>query len=218
MSSHSALCLPVRRLDIIQISHSATSPKYLYDTEDALRPPRMQMHIPLQSFSPFFQCHMQNRPAAADAGLSAGVINTNTRATKYRPHSLAYKTSACNAKICGEKFTALFQIHTHTEIWAPIRADVQRRVHLWFILHQAVTPQVCLCLHACHCAAYMYARVTLCTQVQTSVSGVDICMESLMHSRCGSHFLYTMPLGIVQTSTGATRGAFRRSSHPSEPH
>lgn len=37
-------------LDVIQISHSATSWKDLCDTEDALRPPRMQMHIPLQSF------------------------------------------------------------------------------------------------------------------------------------------------------------------------
>lgn len=37
-------------LDVIQISHSVTSWKDLCDTEDALRPPRMQMHIPLQSF------------------------------------------------------------------------------------------------------------------------------------------------------------------------
>lgn len=70
---------------------------------------------------------MQNRPAAADAGLSAGVINTNTRSTKYRPHSPEYKTSACNAKICGgEKFTTLFQIRTYGNMRSYRQADVLR--------------------------------------------------------------------------------------------
>lgn len=79
-------------------------------------------------FSPFFQCHMQNRPTAADAGHSAGVINTNTRSTKYRPHSPEYKTSACNAKICGgEKFTTLFQIRTHGNMRSYRQTDVLRR-------------------------------------------------------------------------------------------
>lgn len=167
-------------------------------------------------FSPFFQCHMQNRPAAADAGVSVGVINTNTHSTKYHPHSPAYKTSACNAKICGKKFTTLFQIHTHGNMRSYTdRCDAEKVFEFirgTFCIPktcQVVTPQVCVCLHACHCAACMYAWVTLCTQVQTSDPGVDICVASLMHP--GSHFLYTMPLNIVQTSTGAT------SLHPSEP-
>lgn len=49
MSCHPSL-VHAGLLGVIQISHSATSWKYLCDTEDTLRPPRMQMHIPLQSF------------------------------------------------------------------------------------------------------------------------------------------------------------------------
>lgn len=49
MSCHPSL-VHAGLLDVIQINHSATIWKYLCDTEDALRLPRMQMHIPLQSF------------------------------------------------------------------------------------------------------------------------------------------------------------------------
>lgn len=73
-------------------------------------------------FSLSFQCHMQNRPAAADAGLSVGAINTHRRCTKYRPHLVAYRTAAHNAKTCGEKFTAWVQKHKHTHRQRNMRA------------------------------------------------------------------------------------------------
>ncbi len=219
MSLDTALGLLVCLLDIIQISHSATSPPYLCDTEDALRPPHMQMHIPqFNLFSPFFQCHMQNRPAAADAGLSAGVINTNMHGTKYRPHSLAYKTSAHNAKICGEKFTALFQIHTHRNMSSrTCRCDTESS----FAVHFAY-----LNLPGCDPAGvFVFACVSL--------RSLHVCKGNIMHKSANirswcwylhgkpdalmlwdSFLVHNATQHIVQKSTGA-RGAACRSSHPS---
>lgn len=162
---------------------------------------------------------MQNRPAAADAGLSAGVINTNTRSTKYRPHSLAYKTSACNAKICGgEEFTTLFQIRTHGNMRSYRKADVLRRECLSsFVVRFAYLKPVrlwpCRCafyLHAYHCAAYMYAwGDSMHTSANIRSRGWYLHGRPDAPMRC--NFLYTMPLRIVQTSTEA------KSLHPSEP-
>lgn len=72
-------------------------------------------------FSLSFQCHMQSRPAAADAGLSAGAINTHRRGTKYRPRTepqlVMQKPVVRNSQ---QRYRSI-NTHRDQEIWEPVQ-------------------------------------------------------------------------------------------------